>query len=275
MTIRCDVCNREVASVFCSADEAALCDGCDGRVHHANKLASKHPRFSLLHPSYKQSPLCDICKERRAFVFCREDRAILCGECDLSIHTSNRLTQKHSRFLLTGITLSSSPFSSVSSTSAAAAADSSKQVMEKKKKKTVFDEMGSSLPEEKVEDLCMSSISEYLIKTLPGWHVEELLGSSPPADGLCERDDLMTFSKKDQLDGHLSIVSEDFGTWGPQVPQIQGPCFPPGVLGSQNGVGLKDFKEAGNVRVVLRSSDDGFTVPQMSPPYKRSRPLWQ
>lgn len=62
MKIQCDVCNREEASVFCSADEAVLCDGCDGRVHHANKLASKHPRFSLLHPSYKQSPLCDICK---------------------------------------------------------------------------------------------------------------------------------------------------------------------------------------------------------------------
>lgn len=70
--------------------------------------------------------------------------------------------------------------------STSAAADSSKQVMEKKKKKTVFDEMGSSFPEEKSEDLCMSSISEYLIKTLPGWHVEELLGSSPPTDGLCE-----------------------------------------------------------------------------------------
>lgn len=75
---------------------------------------------------------------------------------------------------------------STSAAAAAAAADRSKQVMEKKKKKTVFDEMGSSLPEEKSEDLCMSSISEYLIKTLPGWHVEELLGPSPPAEGLCE-----------------------------------------------------------------------------------------
>ncbi|KAK8585151.1 hypothetical protein V6N13_139089 [Hibiscus sabdariffa] len=63
MKIRCDVCDREEASVFCTADEAALCDACDHRVHHANKLASKHQRFSLLHPSSsKQVPLCDICQ---------------------------------------------------------------------------------------------------------------------------------------------------------------------------------------------------------------------
>jgi hypothetical protein len=62
MKIRCDVCDNVEATVFCCADEAALCDGCDHRVHHANKLASKHSRFSLVHPSFKESPLCDICQ---------------------------------------------------------------------------------------------------------------------------------------------------------------------------------------------------------------------
>lgn len=62
MKIWCDVCYKEEASVFCSADEAALCDACDRRVHHANKLASKHSRFNLVSPSYKESPLCDICQ---------------------------------------------------------------------------------------------------------------------------------------------------------------------------------------------------------------------
>ena len=57
MKIRCDVCDKEEALVFCSSDEAALCDGCDRRVHHANKLASKHMRFSLLQPDFKESPL--------------------------------------------------------------------------------------------------------------------------------------------------------------------------------------------------------------------------
>ncbi|KAJ6365200.1 hypothetical protein OIU76_030050 [Salix suchowensis] len=94
MKIRCDVCDSVEATVFCCADEAALCHGCDHRVHHANKLARKHSRLSLVHPSFKEPPLCDICQERRALLFCQEDRAILCRECDLSIHKANEDTQK-------------------------------------------------------------------------------------------------------------------------------------------------------------------------------------
>ena len=62
MKIRCDVCDQAEASVFCSADEAALCHGCDLHVHRANKLAGKHSRFSLLQPIKIDSPLCDICQ---------------------------------------------------------------------------------------------------------------------------------------------------------------------------------------------------------------------
>ncbi|KAK1303174.1 B-box zinc finger protein 20 [Acorus calamus] len=109
MKIQCDVCGgAEQATVFCCADEAALCGGCDLRVHHANKLAGKHRRFSLRNPtSPSDSPRCDICQERRAILFCQEDRAILCSECDSPIHTANPLTQKHNRFLLTGVRVSS------------------------------------------------------------------------------------------------------------------------------------------------------------------------
>ncbi|CAK9148241.1 unnamed protein product [Ilex paraguariensis] len=122
MKIQCDVCNKDEASVFCSADEAALCDACDHRVHHANKLAGKHQRFSLLQPSTEQVPLCDICQERRAFLFCQQDRAILCRECDIPIHKANEHTQKHNRFLLTGVKLSAtSALYSSSSTSSAKA----------------------------------------------------------------------------------------------------------------------------------------------------------
>lgn len=67
MKIKCDVCEKEEASVFCSADEAALCVGCDRRVHHANKLAKKHHRFSLVHPSSKDFPRCDICQVSSLF----------------------------------------------------------------------------------------------------------------------------------------------------------------------------------------------------------------
>ncbi|CAF2146150.1 unnamed protein product [Brassica napus] len=102
MKIWCDVCDKEEASVFCCADEAALCNGCDRHVHFANKLAGKHLRFSLTSPTPKDAPLCDICGERRALLFCQEDRAILCRECDIPIHQANEHTKKHNRFLLTG-----------------------------------------------------------------------------------------------------------------------------------------------------------------------------
>lgn len=62
MKILCDVCGKGEAAFYCAADEASLCSTCDHRVHHANKLAGKHQRFSLLHPSPKQAPLCDICQ---------------------------------------------------------------------------------------------------------------------------------------------------------------------------------------------------------------------
>ncbi|KAK1320808.1 putative salt tolerance-like protein [Acorus calamus] len=60
MKIQCDVCGGEEASVFYTADEAALCGVCDRRVHHANKLASKHRRLALLNNS--DAPLCDVCQ---------------------------------------------------------------------------------------------------------------------------------------------------------------------------------------------------------------------
>ncbi|KAL9259746.1 B-box zinc finger protein 20-like protein [Drosera capensis] len=125
MKIQCDVCQKKEAIVFCAADEAALCECCDRKVHHANKLAGKHPRFPLLHPSFKDAPRCDICQERRAFLFCREDRAILCRECDVSIHRANEHTQRHSRFLLTGVKLSSSYSDSAAATALASSSSSS------------------------------------------------------------------------------------------------------------------------------------------------------
>ncbi|RWR85890.1 B-box zinc finger protein 20-like protein isoform X1 [Cinnamomum micranthum f. kanehirae] len=274
MKIQCDVCHREEASVFCSADEAALCYGCDSRVHRANKLSSKHHRFSLLHPSLRESPRCDICQERRAFLFCQEDRAILCRECDLPIHTANHLTQKHNRFLLTGIKLSS-PFSPISShsdesTHQTIQDDHNSNKEEDNKKEEASTEMGSSLPVEKManaftdssqgsktEDLCTSSISEYLMETLPGWHVEDLLASSAPVEGLCETDGF----------SDLGLASNDFSIWVPQVPPISGLIYPSGALDTRNEVGSKDFKER-------RWNEDGLSVPEMRPTYKRARPFW-
>ncbi|XWS40086.1 hypothetical protein CRYUN_Cryun18bG0110100 [Craigia yunnanensis] len=211
MKIWCDVCDKEEAIVFCSADEAALCEGCDRQVHHANKLARKHSRFSLLHPTFKESPLCDICQERRAFLFCQEDRAILCRECDLQIHRTNENTQKHNRFLLTGVKLSYSspilnPTSSSSNDYGATIDSETKSTSESSKTKRfrsvsnneifISPSIEKPLPSStyRVQDnytsdnasISTSSISEYLMETLPGWRVDDFLEPSSAANGFCK-----------------------------------------------------------------------------------------
>ncbi|XP_052151433.1 B-box zinc finger protein 20-like isoform X1 [Oryza glaberrima] len=266
MKVQCDVCAAEAASVFCCADEAALCDACDRRVHSANKLAGKHRRFSLLQPlasssSAQKPPLCDICQvctrreaaalfprvasvaccnseacglsslqEKRGFLFCKEDRAILCRECDIAVHTTSELTRRHGRFLLTGVRLSSAPMdspapseeeeeeeagedyscspSSVAGTAAGSASDG-------------------------------SSISEYLTKTLPGWHVEDFLvdeataaaaAASSSSDGLFQGgllaqiggmpDGYAAWAGREQLHSGVAVAADERASRERWVPQM-------------------------------------------------------
>uniref|UniRef100_A0A7N0TUT0 B box-type domain-containing protein n=1 Tax=Kalanchoe fedtschenkoi TaxID=63787 RepID=A0A7N0TUT0_KALFE len=102
MKIQCDVCEKAPATVICCADEAALCAKCDVEVHAANKLASKHQRL-LLESLPNKLPRCDICQEKAAFIFCVEDRALFCKDCDEPIHSAGSLSANHQRFLATGI----------------------------------------------------------------------------------------------------------------------------------------------------------------------------
>ncbi|KAG8060075.1 hypothetical protein GUJ93_ZPchr0002g25990 [Zizania palustris] len=171
MKVQCDGCAAEAASVFCCADEAALCDACDHRVHRANKLAGKHRRFSLLNPSASAHsptpPLCDICQEKRGLLFCKEDRAILCRECDVSVHTASELSMSHSRYLLTGVRLSSELAASLAPLS------------EEENSSSLCCSVDDAVPPAPATShggsSGSSSISEYLTKTLPGWHVEDFL----------------------------------------------------------------------------------------------------
>ncbi|KAF2591290.1 hypothetical protein F2Q70_00042053 [Brassica cretica] len=102
MKIQCDVCENAPATIICCADEAALCPKCDVEIHAANKLASKHQRLHLDSLPTK-FPRCDICQEKAAFIFCVEDRALLCKDCDESIHLANSRSANHQRLLATGI----------------------------------------------------------------------------------------------------------------------------------------------------------------------------
>ncbi|KAK9285631.1 hypothetical protein L1049_024828 [Liquidambar formosana] len=102
MKIQCNACEAAEAKVLCCADEAALCWACDEKIHAANKLASKHQRVPLSNSS-SQMPKCDICQETIGYFFCLEDRALLCRNCDVGIHTANSYVSGHQRFLLTGV----------------------------------------------------------------------------------------------------------------------------------------------------------------------------
>ncbi|CAO2814987.1 unnamed protein product [Amaranthus hypochondriacus] len=203
MKIQCDVCEKQEAIVFCAADEAALCEGCDYRVHHANKLASKHLRFSLLHPNFKEAPLCDICQEKRAFLFCREDRAILCRECDIPIHKANEHTQNHNRYLLTGVKISassstyingsdgsssSSELNSISNTKTSISScdhDNNNMFNQSYSNNTIYTNTPSSTTMNNHNNhVDEEGISEYLMESLPGWRLEDLLDSSSASHNL-------------------------------------------------------------------------------------------
>ncbi|RRT61058.1 hypothetical protein B296_00028720 [Ensete ventricosum] len=180
MKILCDVCCKEEASAFCCADEAALCEACDLRVHPANKLAGKHRRLSLSAPTAQSHPVCDICQENRGFLFCQEDRAILCRDCDASVHSANHLTMKHNRFILTGVRLSAAPVSSfpspVAEATAAEAATNTMMTMNNQNTALVADVSSPmTFTSSSSTTTATSNISEYLIKMCPGWRVDDLL----------------------------------------------------------------------------------------------------
>ncbi|XP_022940033.1 B-box zinc finger protein 21-like isoform X1 [Cucurbita moschata] len=230
MKIQCDVCNKDEALLFCTADDAALCSTCDHRVHHANVLASKHLRFPLLHPNNNNFPLCDICQERRAFLFCQQDRAILCKDCDFPIHSVNELTQKHDRFLLTGVKLSCESAGNVPSSSSmsekmanASSAPVSNSPSIAESSTSNAQTVGAST------DGCeaMNGV-EYFIDAISGWHFDDFLDSSStdaPPFGFCKL-------QSDEVDGDWvfqfvddlveletsgdSFSSEDWGIRSPE-----------------------------------------------------------
>uniref|UniRef100_A0A7N2MG63 B box-type domain-containing protein n=1 Tax=Quercus lobata TaxID=97700 RepID=A0A7N2MG63_QUELO len=111
MKIRCDVCEKVEAEVLCCADEAVLCRECDRKVHAAHKLSQKHESVLLKQPSSSSSfsssnvqlPPCDLCQERNGYLFCLEDRALLCTNCDVSTHMGSLHASSHQRFLNSGI----------------------------------------------------------------------------------------------------------------------------------------------------------------------------
>lgn len=134
-----------------------------------------------------------LSQDRQALLFCQEDRALLCRECDVPIHRANELTKKHNRYLLTGVKLSAAPSSYQATTSSSGSqseanikssvakdvncqsnshtncSESSSNPLTDNRPSPVVGEQGTD---------STSSISEYLMETLPGWHVDDFLDPS-------------------------------------------------------------------------------------------------
>lgn len=83
----CDTCQSAACTVYCRADSAYLCSGCDARVHAANRLASRHERVWV----------CEACERAPAAFLCKADAASLCSSCDADIHSANPLARRHQR----------------------------------------------------------------------------------------------------------------------------------------------------------------------------------
>ncbi|KAL5208089.1 hypothetical protein ABZP36_032524 [Zizania latifolia] len=80
----CESCGVDAARLYCRADGAYLCPGCDARAHGAG---SRHARVWL----------CEVCEHAPAAVTCRADAAALCAACDADIHSANPLARRHER----------------------------------------------------------------------------------------------------------------------------------------------------------------------------------
>lgn len=199
MKIQCDVCEKAPATLICCADEAALCARCDTEVHAANKLASKHQRLLLQTLSNKLPP-CDICQEKAAFIFCVEDRALFCRDCDEPIHSAGSLAANHQRFLATGIRVA------LSSSSAKEAPEKSHPEPPPPSSKNV-----AHVPQVVPMKTPTHQVSGY---TSPSWAVDDLLQFS----------DFESSDKKEQLEfGELEWLTDYasvFGDEAAEVPQL-------------------------------------------------------
>ncbi|XP_078167562.1 B-box zinc finger protein 20-like isoform X3 [Carex rostrata] len=155
------------------------------RLHCAIVAITRFTRRTRLRASTVASPSCILLLmirlphhinkplyKKRGFIFCKEDRAILCRECDLSIHTTSDLTRQHTRYLLTGVQLSSVPISSTPT------------IVEEEEEVgdgslyNVYnrDDAGASVSVlTETDSNVNTNNTQYFINAKYGWHVEEIM----------------------------------------------------------------------------------------------------
>ncbi|GAU15248.1 hypothetical protein TSUD_03150, partial [Trifolium subterraneum] len=230
-------------------------------------------------PLMKPPSAPTVTTERRAFVLCKQDRAILCKDCDSSIHSVNELTEKHDRFFLTGIKLSTTNSSSSSSSTTTSTKPSSpisisKSILVPSSSSSSLIDKSTAPSPKSVED-GGSTISQYLIETLPGWQVDDFLDSSSVPFAFSKGDE----SFEENLDSFFP--NTNLGIWVPQAPPPSLYTSSQIMMGQSETTTKKGSNNNNNKNNMNKSRlrNDGnnniFTVPQISPVYnpKRTRYL--
>lgn len=93
--------NHTVRSKFIYADRIHAQE--PGHIPSACLVSSSFLSFSFAQGTQARglnTPCTLFLQDAPAVLFCCEDRAIICRECDLMIHTANEFTAKHSRHIL-------------------------------------------------------------------------------------------------------------------------------------------------------------------------------
>ncbi|XP_022132962.1 B-box zinc finger protein 19-like [Momordica charantia] len=147
MRILCDSCESAAATLFCAADEAALCAECDTKVHMCNKLASRHVRVGLANPS--EVSHCDICENAPAFFYCEVDGSSLCLQCDMIVHVGGKRMHKRYLLLRQGVEFPGDKMDNIK--------DLNAQVVEQDETVRVQNEQ----PGEKQQNLRVSGVKDY------------------------------------------------------------------------------------------------------------------
>uniref|UniRef100_A0A0E0E6A9 B box-type domain-containing protein n=1 Tax=Oryza meridionalis TaxID=40149 RepID=A0A0E0E6A9_9ORYZ len=272
MRVQCDVCAAEPAAVLCCADEAALCSACDRRVHRANRLASKHRRLPLVHPSSSSSsgdggaaaaPLCDVSDDDAAAAATEEEY--------------------HSSAASTGAAVSAPLDASSNGAGGGGGVGGS----------SISDYLTTICPGWRVEDLLPDddafAAAAAVSTTNPS--LRRVLATSPSMkprvtyDSLeqqagKEKDERVPFLDADLFDVVAGRPEKKGGAWAPHVPHLPAWCLdevPVQVAASAAPAATPVKAKQGHVRDSHWSDSDAFAVPEFSPPpsAKRARPSSQ
>ncbi|XP_059300181.1 B-box zinc finger protein 24-like [Lycium ferocissimum] len=233
MKIQCDVCEKAQATVICCADEAALCAKCDIEVHAANKLASKHQRLHLQCLSNKLPP-CDICQDKAAFIFCVEDRALFCKDCDEAIHSASSLAKNHQRFLATGIRVA---------LSSSCNKDAVKTQLEPQPPQQNTQQVSLKMPPQQLSGI-----------TSPSWQVDDLLGF--PDYESSDKKELLELGEFGWL-GDIDLFGEQTAA---EVPELSVPQPSNTNIYRTTKYNMQPYKKP---RIEIPDEDEYFTVPDL------------